>query len=305
MCRAPRVLQELYETLKIISGTMTPSFTHFHDSEVTTQVNLFTELESTARATVSSIAAYDIARDKTRDQLCSALESWLGHLWRPLPPSSLAFVPAHLQSVSDVMHLTTEKLKDRRVLLFHLAALLDVNECGLEILGDTQDERETHFRLLDEALARDVIMMDSSCRLSTASLATLYGRFHAHIRETLKVRGRNEPNEALTYWQNSNTSPGLVSPFPFNNVARAFLASQASFAAAERLFSNLGRREGTQCQSLLSRTLEMFEVIRGYVENELQSAADVQNGLLHSKAASFKRIARKIDCKVWEDREEA
>ncbi|KAI0558115.1 hypothetical protein FGB62_233g027 [Gracilaria domingensis] len=70
---APCAIHGFYDNLKIIYGTAASCSTNFQHNAVTIQVNLFTELESTARPTVASICAYDIARDKLRYFVSSSL----------------------------------------------------------------------------------------------------------------------------------------------------------------------------------------------------------------------------------------
>lgn len=82
-------------------------------------------------------------------------------------------------------------------------------------------------------------------------------------------------------------------------VARAFFAAQASSAAAERLFSDLRRREGSKCQSSLTSTTEMCELIRVNVQSELQSKTPTQSGLLHPKREMLKKVTRKMAALVW------
>ena len=96
-------------------------------------------------------------------------------------------------------------------------------------------------------------------------MRTLFGIFHASMKNALESSGRLEPHAALSFWRNYNKKVSAVSPVPFNKVARASLSSQASSAGAERRFSDLGRFEGRQRQSLLTSTLQMTEMIRVYV----------------------------------------
>ncbi|KAI0565579.1 hypothetical protein FGB62_17g01 [Gracilaria domingensis] len=278
MSRVPRVIHELYETLQIMSGSLQPSPRLFHDNADSSQLNLFLDLETTARAPIVSTAGYDLARDRARDirlikpaakqlchRLCVSLVARLGTLWEPVPSAAFFWGTEQNEQSSATGLQGSELLKYRRVLLFHLAALVDVNEGEFEFLGDEGNTREAYFSLLYEALAREVVSLDSSLTLSTSSLETLFGLIPKDVQQALKNKGQKEPNEALMYWKRANASLGLVSPVPFNTVVRAFLGSQASSAAAERLFSSLGRAEGTQCQSLLSGTMEMCQVIREYV----------------------------------------
>ena len=91
-------------------------------------------------------------------------------------------------------------------------------------------------------------------RIRTSQLEVLYGMFHDKMTNTLRVSGRRERNAALEYWIDLNRPPGVISPVPFNMVARAFLAAQASSASVERLLSALRKLENNQAQPLLFST---------------------------------------------------
>ena len=93
----------------------------------------------------------------------------------------------------------------------------------------------------------------------------------------LKQAGRREPHKALDYWNDLNNKPNVISPVPFNNVAKACLAAQASSALSERLFSDLGKIENNNCQSLLSGSLEMTELVRAFVASELGTSHIIGN----------------------------
>ena len=101
------------------------------------------------------------------------------------------------------------------------------------------------------------------------ALSVLFGLFHSEMRKTIRKNGRKNADEALRYWEASNSSQSFISPLPFNIIAKACLSSQASSASSERLFSDLGRLEGAFCQTLLSTTLQMKETIRLFVRAEL------------------------------------
>ncbi|KAI0567551.1 Ribonuclease H-like protein [Gracilaria domingensis] len=294
LSRAPRVIRELHETLQIMAGDLLPCSALFHDSTSGSQVDVFDELAVTARATIVSIAGSDVARNHAREirltkpvsrNLCrrlgSSLNRRLGALWKPVAHSAATWTPIG------------EKLG------FGITGEDDVNECELEYLGNNQEERDGYFELLYDCLIREVLSLDASLVVPAASLKTLFRLLHQEMREKLNSNGRREPNEALLFWKNANASPGLVSPVPFNVVARAFLGAQASSAAVERLFSSLGLREGSQCRSLLSSTSEMCELIRVFVANEVRASRGSQSGLVHPNGESFRRIVRSIASLVW------
>ncbi|KAI0561249.1 hypothetical protein FGB62_89g118 [Gracilaria domingensis] len=314
MSRALRLLLELHETLQIMAGDMLPNSVPFHDPALEEVSSTLLQAERIARRCINSIANADIARGNARAirlvkpvardlcrKLCTSLNTRLGILWKPVATASIDWDPSNEDQDLHLSGGIATLAEGRRVLLFHLAALLDINECELEFVGSTQYERDVYFHLLYGAQVREIQSLDECSQFSTTSLETLADLFHTNMRQTLKENGRKEPEEALMFWKSANERPGVVSPVPFNTVARALLASQASSAAAERLFSNIGRREGSQCQSLLSGTKEMCETIRVFVRNELRATDNVQRGLLHVRGEAFRRVARTIASMVWHD----
>lgn len=82
----------------------------------------------------------------------------------------------------------------------------------------------------------------------------------------------------------------MIIPLPWNTIAHTVLWAQASSASAERMFSDLGRIEGDQQRSLDPGTLEMSEIIRIPVPNELSKRSSPQFGasLIHPEAQSFR-----------------
>lgn len=129
-----------------------------------------------------------------------------------------------------------------RVLLFHIAAMLGVNECSLEFLNCAADEKEDYLKRLYSDVIREAV--------------------HQEKRGALSNKGRRDPSAALMYWKDANATRTMISPVPFSTVARAAFSSQTSSAPAEGLLSDLGTRECNQSQFLLTTTLELAEMIR-------------------------------------------
>lgn len=74
---------------------------------------------------------------------------------------------------------------------------------------------------------------------------------------------RKELGEAGKFWRDIKASTMCIAGTrPFCMVGRDCVASQASSAPAERLFSDLGKLDNNQVQSTLSYTLEITELIR-------------------------------------------
>ena len=95
-----------------------------------------------------------------------------------------------------------------------------------------------------------------------------------------------------------------ASPLDFNKLSRSALSSQASSESAERLFSDLDRIEGFFCQSMLSSTVKMKEIIRAYVNLRLKDHFRPQNNTLHPDAAAFKSIVVEVSEKVFESQKD-
>lgn len=84
----------------------------------------------------------------------------------------------------------------------------------------------------------------------------------------LKNNGHSEAKEAFLFWKRQHATQNMISPLSFNMTVNACLSSQASSASAQRLFSDLERLGNNEAQSLLTRTVEMAEIIRVFVVKE-------------------------------------
>ena len=76
-------------------------------------------------------------------------------------------------------------------------------------------------------------------------------------------------------------------------MARAFLSIQASSAPVERLFSDSGNYEGARRQHPDSSYEEMLFIIRGFVQQSLESPASQPN-FISGRAQNVKDLAKKI-----------
>lgn len=81
----------------------------------------------------------------------------------------------------------------------------------------------------------------------SSSLPEIFRLLHKKMLGNRRSKRLREPSEALLYWEDLNERTDLmVSPRPFNMVARACLSSHASSAPAERLFSDLWKKKNRQ-----------------------------------------------------------
>lgn len=305
MSRAPRLLRELHETLMIMASAMLPA----QSMEYTESVPALTFedtndlFEVYALPTRPSSAPADKKRDEARQirltrnqpkslavKLADRIAFRLGAVWERVDEEA-----AHWRPNTDQESEPDKDLHEaRRVLLFHVAAIMDVNECCLDFLDCSENDRKAYKKVLFSAVVREAVELESSLAPRAERLEVVFGLLHDEMREVLEEKCRRDPSAALLFWEQANQTSTMISPVPFNTIARAALSSQASSAPAERLFSDLGRREGNQSQSLLSSTLEMSEMIRVFVCNELKNAPLHQNGLMHPKGDAFRRLVRVV-----------
>lgn len=109
---------------------------------------------------------------------------------------------------------------------------------------------------------------------------------HKAMMRFNQAKGHQEPCQGLKYWKEFNESnDSMISPLTFN-------------MAAKRLFRDLGKIENNQAQSMLSGTLEMTELVRSFVQNEVNTLSLSQNSLMHLQAAQFQRLAVRISMVV-------
>ena len=321
MSRAPRLTSELYETLRIMAGSLQFKAGSIYDREADAidELDVDDDNHNCCSLTVPSLSSHCAARDAVRrgdrlrkscakdlaEKIAHRIKQRLGSLWEPVSPSVAQWRPVTplvgSEHISDHEEEPQAEMRGpRRILLFHIASILDVNECELEYLQCSQRDRESYMKVLYTAVSREAMEHEANSVFDIDQLSVVFGLLHKNMRRELQSTSRKEPETTLDYWRKCNSEVSAVSPLPFNKVIRAALSSQASSASAERLFSDLGRTEGRQRQTSLTSTLEMTELVRNYVNTELRGLQMPQTGLLHPRAFAFKRLARHVACRVVE-----
>ncbi|KAI0561120.1 hypothetical protein FGB62_92g12 [Gracilaria domingensis] len=147
MSGAPRLLLDLHQTLQLIHGDLLPNSVPFHQTELEQVSTSLFPTEPIARRCIISIASADKARDHARAprlvkpvardlcrKLCTSLDAGLVDLWKPVSAASIAWNPSQGDHDFDYSGGIVSLVEGRRVLLFHLAALMDINECELAFL---------------------------------------------------------------------------------------------------------------------------------------------------------------------------
>lgn len=102
-------------------------------------------------------------------------------------------------------------------------------------------------------------------------MVVIFKGFRKGFLSWFEKNGRQETIAALQYWKRMITTKQMLSPVPYNLVAEAELSSQSSSAAAERVFIDISLIQGLKRQSVISGTLEMTEIIRGFSRSKLES----------------------------------
>ena len=227
-------------------------------------------------------------------KLADSITFRLQSIWKPVNEAAARWRPNEDNTDNESDRPMQHFHQPRRTLLFHISAVFDVNECELDFLDMGKEEREDYFKLLYSSIAREVVELDSKQTENQERLAVLFSMFHDNMRKTLHERGRRSPAEALNYWRQQNEESVMISPMPFNLLARSCLSCQASSCLSERVFSDLGRLEGSQSQSLLTSTLEMKELIKSFTCAQLRIITLTQSTMLHPEAVAFKRLVNKI-----------
>lgn len=314
--RPPRLLRELYETLLIIASEMTHTRASYYDAQPVAVLNaLDTASGRSSQACIPSVAISDVEREATRKirltkraakdlavKLADRLNHRLGHIWKQIDEETALWRPDNSviendedQEIEEAMH------QPRRTLLFHISAIMDINECQLEFIEDSPLSKESYIKVVQRAVVREALELDEKLQPMAENLGILFHMLHDEMLRKLQHSGRKEPRAALSFWKEQNDNPGMISPKPFNLVAKACLSSQASSAAAERLFSDLGKFEGNQAQEQLTSTLEMRELIRMFVLSETVELRLQQSGVLHPQADAFQRLVKLVSDEVGKE----
>ena len=101
----------------------------------------------------------------------------------------------------------------RLVLLFHLAFVLDVNECEMECLQCSCDDKVEYFVTLAAVVAREAAELGGNDMFSSEELQSLFSMFHKQMRLELTSNGRREPGTALRFWKEANSNRSTLSPY--------------------------------------------------------------------------------------------
>ena len=137
-------------------------------------------------------------------------------MWQSVDPDVMVWCPSGEDEPSTVMR------DPRRVLLFHIAACLDVNECEMEFLNVAKPDRERYMKSLYNAVARESMELENTGVFSIEQLVMAFSMVHCEMRAVLKRNGRRKPSVALLYWKECNSNQSFAILRIFNTIALQF-----------------------------------------------------------------------------------
>lgn len=292
--RAPRLLAELVDTLDLLSRSP-------HD-----RAAFAATLPPLRQSDAGDDKALRDARDlRIRDEearkfarlLKTNIKQRLGFLLVPVGRAEALLDPSDVSDDEKKRH----RVK-KQAILFHCAALFDVNECGLEWLRCSPRDRADYVDLLTEVIANEAraVLMDTFSSVSVHK--DQMGKLHKIMIDELDAVGRRKAEEALLWWQRLEGTDlqvlmrrKLLSALYLLPMARAYLSIQATSASAERLFGDAGYQQGNRRQHQMADMSEMLFAIRGCVKKAIDEAPP--KGIatsLSQRASAVQQLARDI-----------
>ena len=205
------------------------------------------------------------------------------HLWTRVDDDALALLP-------DMDDAAGRKRRNRamQAKVFHMAALVDVNEAELPYIQDIPEgeTRSEYFTRLYQYFAHDAVrVVEADQTIVEIMIASVH-------REMIGVHGRGllPPHQSLSFWRDLDQHPHLSVMFknygrlllPF---VRLLLAVPATSAVAERLFKAAQRKQSGGVRQYIAR-LENEVLIDYYVASKIKHASD-DDDFDANHAASF------------------
>lgn len=132
------------------------------------------------------------------------------------------------------------------------------------------------------------------------NLTMMFRMFNSFMCSGLKKPGWRKSQDTLEFWKQNENAVSYVSSLSFTKFASASLCTQALFASAKRLFSDLGWIEGRACQSTHMSSVGMEEITHVYVYMRLKDISAPKSNLLHPQGIAFRHIASAMAQKVFE-----
>ena len=300
--RVPRLIFELYGTLR--------RWGHGLQCEELRQSAAGDD--AALRVAREALISYEPAK-KLAAVLALGVKDRLGHLFTHVDEDVILFDP-------DVVTTAEKKRrgKERQAATFHMAAVLDGNECGMEWLPLAQ--RHEYVSILYKGVATDMLYLAEAFGSVPDPLEVYVSavrNVHTMLVDELDANGRQKVNAPLSWWARLSAMRGeelisrsaLLDAVKITPAARAYLSVPASSASCERLFSDAGTNDSYKRQSQSMAVHEMQLVVRSYCRMRLGMEDEpedvdrasapalvpvVQTDLLSTGASAYVALATEI-----------
>ena len=123
---------------------------------------------------------HKIAAKQLALKLAGRLKHRLGDLWNPVAEDTIHWQP------SDDEEPHAHVRGPRRILFFHLASILNINECHLEFLDCSETERLSYVNSLSSVVACEACELGENSAFSREDLSSLFVLFHKQMVRILK-----------------------------------------------------------------------------------------------------------------------
>lgn len=142
------------------------------------------------RDQVPAILIYKLPARQLASELANHINHRFGTPWKPVDAAVITWCPKDEDEPERFMR------SPRRVLLFHLASILDINECKLEFIQLSEENNEWYYKSLCSTVAREALELGDTAKVSMEQLKTICFIFHSNMRKDLqKIRQREPQHE--------------------------------------------------------------------------------------------------------------
>lgn len=93
-------------------------------------------------------------------------------------------------------------------LLFHVYVMMDVNECRLDFLDESENSKKDHRRNIYEEVIREAIELKKDLGPKREALQMMFEIFHDQMVDHVNENKKRDPQYALTFSKHMNENVG-------------------------------------------------------------------------------------------------
>lgn len=109
-------------------------------------------------------------------------------VWKQVDETSALWKPTETHSEAEKARIDASRQEPRRMLLFHIFAMLDINESQMEFFVNHPLCRDTYISMLHRAVIREEIELDPDLSGMEDDLTVLFSLFHRSMLAVLKKK---------------------------------------------------------------------------------------------------------------------